>query len=389
MHDSLSDDVLKKVAVGVSGGVDSAVTLLLLKQTGNYKLSPLFMQNWEEAINNPASVQKSGHKCMWQDDFADAKMVSQGLDLKLKTFNFVQDYWQQVFLPFLEAYKKGFTPNPDIWCNRFIKFSVFRRTAYEQLGCEYIATGHYAQVKFNKATQQYELYQAIDKDKDQTYFLSQLRQSQLAKTLFPIGGLLKSKVRTIASQFNLNVAHKKDSTGICFIGENNFMNFLKNYLPAANGNVVDIISNKVLKTHDGVYFYTIGQNKHLGLGGLPTPYTVVGKNIKQKVLYVASGKNNKYLQSDQATIDGLNWINEIPDVGFKNMIVRFRHRQTQVPCTIQKITEQRIVICYPTQRAVTPGQHAVFYLDNRCLGGGVVRTLSYQCKPMWWVNHKD
>ncbi|AME13720.1 tRNA-specific 2-thiouridylase MnmA [Mycoplasma mycoides subsp. mycoides] len=270
----------QKVIVGLSGGVDSSVACYLLLEQG-YEVEGLFMRNWDSATNNDILGNRNINDdiCPQEQDYLDAKAVADKLNIKLYRVDFIKEYWDYVFSYFIEEYKKARTPNPDILCNKYIKFDKFLNYAINQLNADYIAMGHYAKVEFNKTTNQYELIKASDTNKDQTYFLSQLNQKQLSKTLFPLANLTKEQVRKIALKQNLITANKKDSTGICFIGERSFTNFLQNYIPNQTGDIVDIKTNKVLGQHIGVMYYTIGQRKGINLSGMSEPYYVADKDV--------------------------------------------------------------------------------------------------------------
>jgi tRNA-specific 2-thiouridylase len=282
----------------------------------------------------------------------------------LHRVDFVKEYWDYVFTYFLDELKKGRTPNPDIMCNKYIKFDMFAKEA-RKLGADYIATGHYARIKDGK------LLRGVDQDKDQTYFLSQLSNDQLKDVIFPVGELTKTEVREIAKKYDLITATKKDSTGICFIGERNFAKFLKNYLPHQPGKIVDIETNEIFGNHNGLMYYTIGQRKGLNIGGSSDKIFVVGKDLYNNILYVASGDENKYLYSDEALIDTVNWIS---DNKVDACTAKFRYRQQDIPVTINFTDDNNIIVKYPTlAKAVTPGQACVFYMGDECLGGGIIK----------------
>ena len=295
---------MKKVVVGMSGGVDSSVAAIILKEQG-YEVIGLFMRNWDSSLNNDilGNPDLNNNICPQEQDYNDALEVCKKLDIPLHRIDFVKEYWDYVFTYFLDELKLGRTPNPDIMCNKYIKFDLFIKEA-KKLGADYIATGHYARLKDNH------LLRAIDRNKDQTYFLSQLSNKQLENVLFPIGDLEKPKVRERAAKYGLITAKKKDSTGICFIGERNFTNFLKNYLPNQPGKIVNIENNEILGDHIGLMYYTIGQRRGLNVGGTADKMFVVGKDLTKNILYVALGEDNEYLLSDEAIIDNINWISE-------------------------------------------------------------------------------
>ena len=343
---------MKKVVIGMSGGVDSSVAAILLKEQG-YDVIGLFMRNWDSTINNDilGNPTLANEICPQEEDYNDAVKVCQKLNIPLHRVDFVKEYWDYVFTYFLDELKKGRTPNPDIMCNKYIKFDMFVKEA-RKLGADYIATGHYARIKDGK------LLRGVDQDKDQTYFLSQLSNDQLKDVIFPVGELTKTEVREIAKKYDLITATKKDSTGICFIGERNFAKFLKNYLPHQPGKIVDIETNEIFGNHNGLMYYTIGQRKGLNIGGSSDKIFVVGKDLYNNILYVASGDENKYLYSDEALIDTVNWIS---DNKVDACTAKFRYRQQDIPVTINFTDDNNIIVKYPTlAKAVTPGQACVF-----------------------------
>ncbi len=354
----------KTVVVGMSGGVDSSVCALLLKQQG-YNVIGLFMNNWEE--ENDDGV------CTAVDDYEDVKSVCRKIGIPYYSINFAKEYMELVFKEFLEEYKKGRTPNPDVLCNREIKFGPFLKFA-EKLGADYIATGHYARVE--RKDGKVWLLKAVDKNKDQTYFLNQLSQKQLEKVMFPIGEMLKPDLRKLAEENDLSTAKKKDSTGVCFIGERNFKKFLQEYLPAQPGNIVDKRSNKVVGKHDGLMFYTLGQRKGLGIGGRNDgngeSWFVVEKDLSSNILYVTQGEGEELLSS--ALISGkINWITEEPKESVFKCSAKFRYRQEDQKVEVEKLAGGKVkVIFEKKQRAITPGQYVVFYDGEYCLGGGVI-----------------
>ena len=344
------------------------------------------MTNWDSVINNDITNDPAKQGCNTAQDLKDAQMVCQQLKLALYEINFVQEYWKKVFQPFLEQYKNGLTPNPDVLCNRYIKFGVFLDFCLKKFNVTKIATGHYAKVIYNYKNKTYELHRALDSKKDQTYFLSRLTQNQLAKVIFPLADLTKKEVRTLATKHNLTTANKKDSTGICFIGERNFSSFLSNYLIAKPGRIIDLDSNQEIGTHKGVIYYTIGQRKNIGLSGMPEPYYVAGKSIKENILYVASKNNQKWLLSDECTVKEVNLNNPFFDLK-KPTTVKFRYRQQDV--LIKKLIynkdQQTIKIKYETTKAVAPGQEAVFYQGTQCIGGGRIEQVYANNKKIWYL----
>ncbi|WP_094049893.1 tRNA 2-thiouridine(34) synthase MnmA [Spiroplasma corruscae] len=366
----------KKVIVGLSGGVDSSVAAKLLIDQG-YEVEGLFMRNWDSNINNDVlGNNHSSQICPQEVDYNDAKLVAEKLKIKIHRIDFIKEYWDKVFEYFIFEYKKGRTPNPDILCNKFIKFDLFLRHAIDILGADYIAMGHYAGVVYNDINKEYNLIKAKDLNKDQSYFLSELNQYQLSKTLFPLYEYKKPDVRKIASKLELVVANKKDSTGICFIGERNFTKFLQNYIPNQPGKIIDIETNRVLGEHIGVMYYTIGQRKGLNLGGNKEPYYVAKKDIDNKILYVSCLSEEKYLYSNGCTIKDFNWIINKENVLINNRFEcnsKFRYRQEDVlvDVTLLKNNDLSVVFTKPL-RAITEGQQAVLYIDNICLGGGII-----------------
>ena len=351
-----------KVIVGMSGGVDSSVAAYLLLQQG-YDVEGLFMKNWEEDDGT--------EYCTAQQDLADAEQVCQRLGIKLHTANFAAEYWDNVFSYFLEEYQAYRTPNPDILCNKEIKFKVFLEYA-EQLGAQLIATGHYAQVK--QQGDHYQLHKAVDNEKDQSYFLHAVAGKVWSKTLFPLGSLQKPEVRAIAEQQNFENHNKKDSTGICFIGERRFKDFLKTYLPAQPGPMININGDK-LGIHDGLMFYTYGQRKGLGIGGVKgtddSPWYVVEKDVANNRLIVAQGEDHEALLHSQLWLDEIHWINE-PKTLPLSCQAKIRYRQADQQCQLFADDGAYKVIFDQPQRAVTPGQFLVLYQQDHCLGGGIV-----------------
>ncbi len=370
----------KKVIVGLSGGVDSAVCAYLLLQQG-YEVEGLFMRNWDSAMNNDilGNPDLYNDVCPQEEDYMDALAVAEHLGIVLHRHDFVQEYWDNVFTYFIDEYRKGRTPNPDILCNKYIKFATFREVA-EKLGADFYAYGHYARTKLVDGEVQ--LLRGIDNNKDQTYFLSQLTQSQLQNTLFPVGELEKPRVREIALTNQIPTAKKKDSTGICFIGERNFRDFLKNYIFTKPGAILADDGNQI-GTHDGLMYYTIGQRKGLGLGGMKEysnqPWFVIGKDLEQNTLMVGQGINHPYLFSDQAIVEDVNWIPSKRFEGTLECTAKFRYRQKDSPVTLEWLDNGRLNVSMKQPvRAVTPGQAAVFYLGDICLGGGVIQSAYFE-----------
>lgn len=380
--------IKKNIVIGLSGGVDSSVSLFLLKKTYNFNIAALFMRNWDSFLNNDIYGNKNylQNICPQEKDYNDAQLVAKQLNIKLYRVDFIKEYWNYVFKNLIIKYKEGKTPNPDILCNKFIKFNYFIKYAINNINADKIAMGHYAQVRFNNQLNEYQLLKATDLYKDQTYFLSQLNQFQLSKTIFPIGHLTKLEVRKIAVQQNLITANKKNSTGICFIGKRKFKKFLENYIPNKIGNIIDIQTNNVIAQHTGAMYYTIGQRKGLNLGGMKYSYFVVGKNIKYNILYVASSLfKNKWLYSDSCTVININWINSLTELHFF-CTAKFRYRQKEENVIVKIINNKKCLVIYKTKiKSVTPGQEAVFYNKNICLGGGVIDKVFLDNKKLWYM----
>lgn len=369
---------MEKVILGLSGGVDSSVALKVLRDQG-YDVEAMFMRNWDSATNNDVlgNPDLDSDVCPQEKDFQDAEKVAKELGIKLHRVDFIEEYWNTVFTYFLNEYKKGRTPNPDIMCNKYIKFNAFLKKA-EDIGAKYIAMGHYARVKHEEEKSY--LLRGIDDNKDQTYFLCMLTQNQLRKALFPIGHLTKPEVRQIAVENNLATATKKDSTGICFIGERNFKQFLKNYLPAQPGKMVTP-EGKVIGNHDGLMYYTIGQRKGLGIGGSneykSEAWFVCGKDLEKNELIVGQGHDSIYLESNWCIASDVNWITEKPIEG-KEYTAKFRYRQKDIPVTIKFLDNNEIRVDYPGLcRAVTPGQAVVIYDGEVCMGGAIIDKVYY------------
>lgn len=357
---------MKTVVVGLSGGVDSSVAAYLLKQQG-YNVVGLFMLNWEENDENG--------NCTAETDFEDVKRVANKIGIPYYTVNYAKEYKDYVFSYFLEEYEKGYTPNPDVMCNKEIKFGPFLRHAME-LGADYIATGHYCK-RVDRDGKVY-LYKSFDKNKDQTYFLNQLSQEQLSKTLFPLADIDKTEVRKIAKKLGLTTAEKKDSTGICFIGERNFRQFLKNYLPAKPGQIKDLQGN-VVGEHEGVMYYTIGQRRGLNIGGkngyAADRWFVVKKDVQTNTLYVNCGECDEMFSSG-CVVTEFNWITDKMQGKFKAK-VKLRYRQPDQDVEVEVIDEKTLKLNFTEkQRAVTIGQFAVLYADDGlCYGGGRINEL--------------
>jgi len=359
-------NIKTQVIVGMSGGVDSSVAAFLLKQQG-YQVSGLFMKNWEE--------DDGSEYCTAKQDLADAQQVCDRLNIKLYEANFANEYWDNVFEAFIAEYKQGRTPNPDVLCNREIKFNVFLDYA-RLLGAERIATGHYARLERNN-TRQLKLLKATDGNKDQSYFLQSVSADQFQDCLFPLGSLDKNEVRNIARDQGFENYRKKDSTGICFIGERRFSDFLKTYL-AQDPGLVRSVEGVALGHHQGLMYHTIGQRQGLGIGGIKgqqeLPWYVVEKDLSNNELIVAQGNDNPALFSSSMTVTNLHWINSKPDLS-AGLAVKVRYRQADQACVVVTRGNQLEVSFSLSQRAITPGQWACFYRGDHCLGGGIISTV--------------
>ncbi|OAB41012.1 tRNA 2-thiouridine(34) synthase MnmA [Paenibacillus macquariensis subsp. defensor] len=359
------DNSNTRVVVGMSGGVDSSVTALLLKQQG-YDVIGIFMKNWDD-------TDQFGN-CTAEDDAEDVRRVCEQIDIPYYTVNFEKEYFDKVFSYFLDEYKCGRTPNPDVMCNREIKFGEFLNKALN-LGADYVATGHYARVVEENGV--YKLLRGIDSNKDQTYFLNALNQEQFSKAMFPIGHLPKPEVRRIAEEAGLYTAKKKDSTGVCFIGERNFKEFLSQYLPAQSGKMVDIATGEVKGDHDGLMYYTLGQRQGLGIGGSGNgePWFVADKDLERNILYVVQGDSHPSLYSNGLIATGVNWIageGSLPKGPF-TCTAKFRYRQPDQGVTLNWLPDGSVNVVFDKQqKAITPGQAVVFFQGEECLGGGTI-----------------
>lgn len=365
---------MKKVVIGMSGGVDSSVAAIKLKEQG-YEVIGLFMRNWDSLANMEYDAPSTSNICPQEEDYNDAKKVCDKLGISLYRKDFVKEYWDYVFTYFLDELKHGRTPNPDIMCNKYIKFDMFRREAVK-LGADFIATGHYARIENGK------LLRGVDDNKDQTYFLSQVSKEQLKNVLFPIGDMVKSDVRKIALEHDLITAKKKDSTGICFIGERNFTKFLENYLPNTPGDIVNIDTNEVIGKHIGLMYYTIGQRKGLDIGGTKERMFVVGKDLNKNILYICIGEDNDYLLSDSCIIEDVNYLG---DEKITSCTAKFRYRQKDNPVTLEYLSDGNILVKYNNVKSVTPGQACVLYNGEECLGGGIIKEVRKNGKKLWYL----
>lgn len=360
------DNSRTRVVVGMSGGVDSSVTALLLKEQG-YDVIGVFMKNWDDTDEFGV--------CTATEDYKDVATVADQIGIPYYSVNFEKEYWDRVFEYFLTEYRLGRTPNPDVMCNKEIKFKAFLDYAIT-LGADYIATGHYAQLSRDTSGEVH-LLRGFDQNKDQTYFLSQLSQEQLQKAMFPIGHLEKAEVRQIAERAGLATANKKDSTGICFIGEKNFKQFLSHYLPAQKGRMMTI-EGRDMGEHAGLMYYTIGQRGGLGIGGQQggdnAPWFVVGKDLSQNILYVGQGFYHDSLMSTSLDASNIHFTRTMPEKFTMKVTAKFRYRQPDSDVTIMVNKDKANVIFEEPQRAITPGQAVVFYNGNECFGGGIIDT---------------
>lgn len=374
----MTDNSKTRVVVGMSGGVDSSVTALLLKEQG-YDVVGIFMKNWDDTDENGV--------CTATEDYKDVAKVADQIGIPYYSVNFEKEYWDRVFEYFLAEYRRGRTPNPDVMCNKEIKFKAFLDYAM-QLGAEYVATGHYAQVE-RKEDGTVRMLRGVDNNKDQTYFLSQLSQDQLAKTMFPLGGMEKSEVRAIAERANLATAKKKDSTGVCFIGEKNFKQFLSSYLPAKKGDMVTL-DGEIKGQHDGLMYYTIGQRQGLGIGGgkgSQEPWFVIGKDLETNTLYVGQGFHHERLYATHLDASEIHFTVDTDRPKEFECTAKFRYRQQDVPVKVVLTGDgstAKVIFSEPV-RAITPGQAVVFYDGMECLGGGLIDQAYQEEKVLQYI----
>lgn len=367
---------MTKVVVGISGGVDSAVAAYLLKRDG-YEVEGLFMRNWDSLVNNDTlgNPNLGNNICPQESDYNDAVETCKILNIPIHRVDFIKEYWDYVFTYFLEELKKGRTPNPDLLCNKYIKFDLFKKEA-KKLGADYIATGHYARCKDNK------LLRGIDSNKDQSYFLSMINKEQLDHVLFPIGEIMKPEVRKIALEIGLNVATKKDSTGICFIGERNYQAFIKNYLKPNPGPIIDVRTQEKIGTHTGLMNYTIGQRRNVGINGNLERHYVCGKDVKENILYVDFG-DSEYLYSDACLLEDVNFISDLRPI---DCTAKFRYRGSDYKVSLEYIDNTHIKVHYKEKvKSVTPGQACVFYLEEECLGCGIIKEVFKDNEKLFYL----
>lgn len=352
--------IKKRVVLGISGGVDSSVAAVVLKEQG-YDVTGIFMKNWDDTDENGF--------CTAEQDYEDVIKVCNQLEIPYYSINFEKEYYDRVFTYFLDEYKKGRTPNPDIMCNKEIKFKAFLNFAYD-LGFDLVATGHYARIGEAKDSSKL-LLRGVDNNKDQSYFLSMLSQEQIKNVIFPIGDMEKSEVREIAKKHKLATAEKKDSTGICFIGERNFNEFLSNYLPAQRGKMVSV-DGEIMGEHEGLMFHTIGQRRGLGIGGDGEAWFVCGKDIEKNELIVCQGKENEHLFSNRLLASQFStpMVEKLPKEF--DCTAKFRYRQKDIPVHVKFLDESHVEITYDHVKSVTPGQAAVLYKDEICLGCAII-----------------
>jgi tRNA-specific 2-thiouridylase len=357
----------KNIIVGMSGGVDSSVTALTLLEQG-HQVTGLFMKNWDEDDGTDY--------CTAKQDLADAQQVCDRLGIELKTVNFAAEYWDEVFEVFLAEFKAGRTPNPDILCNKHVKFKAFLDYALEDLGAEFIATGHYARI--GEQDSEYFLLKGTDPNKEQSYFLYTLGQKALSKTLFPIGGMLKPELRALAKKAGFANHQKKDSTGICFIGERKFREFLQRYLPSQPGEM-RTPEGQYIGQHHGLMYYTLGQRQGLGIGGVKNapdePWYVLDKDLINNILLVGQGHEHPLMLHNSLEAGQLDWCNNKPLTQVLNCHAKTRYRQADQACYVEPLENNRCLVTFmEPQRAITPGQAVVFYAGETCLGGGVIES---------------
>ncbi len=360
---------MKRVLLGISGGVDSAVSALLLKQQG-YEVIAVFMDNWDRLTNNDL-LDSINSECSSLEDFNDAKKVCKILDIKLYKVNYQKEYWKYVFLPFIKSIKNNITPNPDIWCNNYIKFNIFKDELLSKYNAEYYATGHYARLITKNNIHHLEI--PFDTHKDQTYFLSRLKQSHLEKVIFPLENLSKEMVREIARKNKLPISNKKDSVGICFIGKRTFNTFLQNYIPKSVGDFIDWNTNKKVGEHIGTAFYSVGQRKGLHIATDEKPYFVYKKDIDKNIVYLIKGLNNPLRFANIITLKDVVFLQtNYKDIKEKKYLFRIRHGQIPVEGKLINKNNMWKVVLDKDHKDITPGQTCVFYDNNELIGSGYI-----------------
>lgn len=365
---------MKKIVVGLSGGVDSAVSLFLLKEA--FKNNPevvieaVFMKNWDSFLNNDMSLETDEVGCESNRDYQDAQAVADMLGVKLEKIEFIKEYWDHVFNKSLDKFKAGLTPNPDVLCNKYIKFDFFEKYVVNSMQADFFVMGHYAGKRINPDGS-FDLIRALDDHKDQTYFLCELNQEQLKRAIFPLQNIIKSDLRKIAKEIGLPNADKKDSTGICFVGNREFKKFLSNYIDIEQGQTINLETGEVIGTHDGVWFYTIGQRKRIGLSGMEEKFFVAKKDIDNNILYVSPlSKEEDFLYCKKIKTANFNWINKIPSN--PHCLLRYRHCGELHPVTFEIIDNEVVITSLDNLKAVPLGQYAVLYQGDVCLGGGEI-----------------
>ena len=363
----------KKIVLALSGGVDSSIAAHFLKEQG-YEVTAIFMQNWDDYFANSYT-----QNCSQNQDWQIAKSAAEQLGIKIVKIDFIKEYWEEVFSKFLQQLKEGMTPNPDILCNNVIKFNFFVKYVKKNFACSLIATGHYAKIK--KLAGKSNLCKPKDILKDQTYFLCGIEKKVLPEIIFPLEKITKEEVRKVAKDLDLINSERKGSTGICFIGERNFENFLANYFPKKEGLVIEWKTNRVVGKHKGVFFYTLGQRRNLGISGEANPYYVAGKNIEENKIFVVENYHNEALYSHWCLIKNVNWLIEKETIekilqDRKGIKAKFRYGQKEVEIELEKLDdklENFRINCKEKQRSITPGQYAAFYWQDLCLGGAMIQ----------------
>ena len=366
-----------KIAMALSGGIDSSYALYLLKKKYKDNIIAIFMKNWDPQVNE-INFLTNDYNCTWKNDYNDAKKICEMLDVPLKLENFETSYREKVFTPFIKKYKKGLTPNPDILCNKYIKFDNFKKIAKKKYNCNYIATGHYAKIINNDDG--INLYIAKDKAKDQTYFLSLINRNNLKNVIFPLCDLTKTYIKKNAKKLNFLNWNKNESMGICFIGERKFDIFLKNFIDIHQGKIINFLTNKIVGIHDGIEFYTLNQSRHLNLYKTHIKYSVYKKDIKNNILYVVP-YDSKLLYNKKFYVNKINFINNNYHISKHKTIkcnVKLRHSEKQYKA--QLYLEKNMIILDSETKLITPGQYCVFYINDECIGGAEIKKIIYDKK---------